>query len=162
MTRGIIPIQNRTMKCGYFAQGFNYFERMCYSVKEECKTILLCSTNVMRNQLSSFELMDAKSSSWHTIPWLPSWLATSFNNYYNLPLQTGTPDNTLANPTPHPIKTQLPTILMEKIITKAETRAVTPNLRWINFLSRSKYGEMVMESANRAGRSKFSAIVNPA
>ena len=42
-------------------------------------------------------------------------------------LQIGTPDNTLASPTPAPINKQVPVTLIHKIITRADTLAETPN-----------------------------------
>mmetsp|Transcript_23392 Transcript_23392/g.35845 ORF Transcript_23392/g.35845 Transcript_23392/m.35845 type:complete len:265 (+) Transcript_23392:93-887(+) len=78
------------------------------------------------------------------------------------PPHTGTPARRLAIQTPKHINEHVPNKLMNKIINTAAPRGLTLNFRCKNFLILSKYGEMEMDRANRAGRITLSITVNPA
>ena len=79
-----------------------------------------------------------------------------------IPPHTGTPDRRLAIQTPKHINEHVPNKLMNIIISTAAPRGLTLNFRCKNFLILSKYGEIEMDRANRAGRMTLSITVNPA
>ena len=78
------------------------------------------------------------------------------------PAQTGTPDNKLANPIPSAIKLVVPIKLTNTTTNAVAVRELTRNLSSINFLPRSKIGDIAIANANLAGRMTLSITVKPA
>ena len=76
--------------------------------------------------------------------------------FHYRPAQTGTPDSKLANPTPSTIKEDVPNKFTNTTTNAVAVFGLTPNLLPSDFRIRSKYGEIAIDNANRAGRITFS------